>query len=67
MSKYDFDIKQIKGKENQVVDALSRRAHEVHIATIRMYSAYLKEKIVAKENSDQNYLKIKETLQQGKF
>jgi hypothetical protein len=24
---YDFDIKHIKGKENKVVDALSRRVH----------------------------------------
>jgi hypothetical protein len=31
LSEYDFEIKHIKGKENQVVDALSRRAHEVHI------------------------------------
>jgi hypothetical protein len=27
----------------------------------------LKDKIVAAENLDQNYLKIKETLQQGNF
>jgi hypothetical protein len=27
---YDFEIKNIKGKENKVVDALSRRVHEMH-------------------------------------
>jgi hypothetical protein len=37
LSEYDFEIKHIKGKENQVVDALNRRAHEMHIATINMY------------------------------
>jgi hypothetical protein len=42
MSEYDFEIKHIKGKENQVVDALNKRAHEVHIATIIMYMTYLK-------------------------
>jgi hypothetical protein len=31
LSEYEFEIKHIKGKENQVVDALSRKAHEVQI------------------------------------
>jgi hypothetical protein len=31
LSNYNFKIKHIKGKENQVADALSRRSHEVHI------------------------------------
>jgi hypothetical protein len=42
LSEYDFEIKHIKGKENQVVDALSRRAHEVHVESINMYMTYLK-------------------------
>jgi hypothetical protein len=67
LSEYDFKINHIKGKENQVVDALSRIAHEVHIASISMYKTDLKHKIVAATNSDRNYLKIKETLQQGNF
>jgi hypothetical protein len=67
LSEYDFEIKHIKGKENQVFDALSRRDHEVHIANIIMYETYLKDKIIATTNSYQNYLKIKETLQQGSF
>jgi hypothetical protein len=62
MSEYDFEIKHIKGKENQVVDELSRRAHEVHIAAISMHMTDLKEKIIAVANSDQHYVKIKETL-----
>ena len=33
-SEYDFEVKHIKGKENQVVDALSRRAHKGHIVAI---------------------------------
>jgi hypothetical protein len=67
LSKYDFEIKHIKGKENQVVDALSRRAHEVFIAAISMYRTYPKDKIIATTNSDQHYVKIKEALQQGNF
>jgi hypothetical protein len=50
-----------------VVDALIRRAHEVHIATISMYMTDMKDQIIAATNSDQQYLKIKETLQQGNF
>jgi hypothetical protein len=65
LSEYDFEIKHIKGKENQVVDALNKRAHEMHIAAISMYMTDLKDKIIEATNSDQQYLKIKETLQQG--
>ena len=65
MSEYDFEIKHIKGKENQLVDALSRRAHEVHILAIIMFSIDLKDEIIEAENAYQQYLKIKETLQGG--
>jgi hypothetical protein len=37
LSEYDFDIKHIKGKENKVVVALSRRVHEMHATSISMY------------------------------
>ena len=37
LCEYNFDIKHIKGKENKVVDALSRRVHELHATTISMY------------------------------
>jgi hypothetical protein len=36
LCEYDFDIKHIKGNENKVVDALSRRLHELHATTISM-------------------------------
>jgi NADH:ubiquinone oxidoreductase subunit D len=64
-SEYDFEIKHIKGKENQVVDALIIRSHEMHISVISMFNTYLKDKILEETNSDQQYLKIKETLQKG--
>jgi hypothetical protein len=67
LSEYDFEIKHIKGKKNQEVDALSRRAHEMHISAIIMYRTDLKDKIIEATNSDQQYLKIKETLQQANF
>jgi hypothetical protein len=37
LSEYEFEIKHIKGKENKVVDALSRRVHELHATDISMY------------------------------
>jgi hypothetical protein len=67
LSKYDFEIKHIKGKENQVANALKKRSHEVHVVVIRMYRTYLKDQIIAAANLDQQYVKIRETLQQGKF
>jgi hypothetical protein len=53
LSEYAFEIKHIKGKENQVDDALSRRAHEVHVVAISMYMTDLKDKIIAAINSNQ--------------
>jgi hypothetical protein len=63
LSEYDFEIKHIKGKMNQAVDARSRRVHEMHIAAISMYNTDMKDTIIAIANSDQKNLKIKETLQ----
>jgi hypothetical protein len=66
-SEYDFEVQHIKGKGNQVADALSRRAHEVHVAAISMCRTDLKDKIIVAANSDQQYLSIKEKLQEGNF
>jgi hypothetical protein len=48
-----------------VVDALSRRAHEMHISSINMLNIDLKDKILEDGNSDQQYVKIKEILKKG--
>ena len=34
LSEFDFEVKHIKGKENRVVDALSRKNHEVYDITM---------------------------------
>jgi hypothetical protein len=64
LSEYDFDIKHIKGKENKVVDALSRRVHAMHATTISMCKSYLKNIILEVVISDEHYLQVKEGLQQ---
>jgi hypothetical protein len=65
LSEYDFDIKHIKGKENKVVDALSRRVHELHATTISMYQTDLKDKILEAAKSDLHYMEMVTKLQQG--
>jgi hypothetical protein len=45
LCEYEFDIKNIKGKENKVVDALNRRVHELHVTSISMYQTDLKGRI----------------------
>jgi hypothetical protein len=65
LSEYDFDIKHIKGKENKVAYALSRRVHEMHATTINMYQSDLKHIIIETTKSDLQYKDLVEKLQQG--
>jgi hypothetical protein len=65
LSEYKFDIKYIKGKENKVVDALSRKVHLMHATTIRMHHLDLKRRILDVVVIDQHYLQVKESLQGG--
>jgi len=64
LSEYEFEIKHIKGNKNQVVGALSRIPHEVHVATINMCRNDLRDQIIEETNLNQQYSKAKETLQQ---
>jgi hypothetical protein len=66
INEYDFDIKHIKFKE-KVVDALSKRVHEMHATTIRMYKTDLKIRILEAIKSYHLYLQNKERIQQGKL
>jgi hypothetical protein len=59
LSEYDFDIKHIKGKENKVVDALSRRVHLMHVTTISMHQSNLKSRILDVVVTNQHYLHVK--------
>jgi hypothetical protein len=65
LSEYDFDIKHIKGKENKVDDALSRRVHEFHAKTISMYQSDLKDRILESSKLDLQYKELVAKLQQG--
>jgi hypothetical protein len=54
LREYNFDIKYIKGKDNKVDDALSRRVHKMHDISISMYRTYLKDRILEVITADQH-------------
>jgi hypothetical protein len=62
LSEYDFTIKNIRGKENKVVDALNRRMHEIYPTTISMYQTYFHIKNLEVSKSDLDYMDISTTL-----
>ena len=55
LSEFDFEVKHIKGKENRVVDALSRWAHEVYGITMIQPEGDLLFKIKASSIHDVEY------------
>jgi hypothetical protein len=65
LSEYDFDIKNIKGKENKFANALSRRMHLMHATDVSMHQSDLKSRILDGLVTNQHYLHVKENLQQG--
>jgi hypothetical protein len=65
LSEYDLDIKHIKGKDNKFVNALSRRVHLMHAIVVSMHQSDLKSRILDDLVTDQHYLQVKESLQQG--
>lgn len=64
LSEFDFEIRYIKGGENRVVDALSRRVQMNHVEAIISYGTGLEEKIKSTRQLDEKYRKIKARLQQ---
>ena len=52
LCEYDFDIRHIKGKDNKVVDGLSRKVHELHATAISMYQTDIKSRILEAANAD---------------
>ena len=64
LCEYEFDIKHIKGKENKVVDALSRKVHELHATVISMYRTDIKDRILEDASVNFQYRDLVEKLQQ---
>ena len=57
LSEYDFEIQHIKGKENKVIDALSRNARLNFVAVINTYKIDLEEQLEEGVKLDENYQK----------
>ena len=58
LSEYDFEIQQIKGKENKVADALSRNEKLNFAVAIRTYASDLNEQLTEGVKQDENYQKL---------
>ena len=52
LSEFDFEIKHIKGKENKVVDALSRSMKTIHLAAVSTYETNVKERVKNAQETD---------------
>ena len=63
LSEYGFEIKQIKGMENKVADALIRNAIPHCSAAISSYKTNLEDSIKEAMKNDEEYLKVKEQLE----
>ena len=64
LCEFDFEIKHIKGRENKVVDALSRKVHEMHLASLSIFQLDLRQYIVNHAAEDELYVQVKDKLQQ---
>ena len=53
ISEFDFEIKYIKGKENKVVDVLSRRIQENNLAVVSCYIIDIVERVKSVGQQDE--------------
>ena len=63
LSEFNFEVRHIKGKENKVIDALSRRVHGLSEINISMEESDLEQRIRTTGINDENYTNIMEELQ----
>ena len=62
LCEFDFEIKHIKGKENKVADALSRKVHAIHVASLSTFQPDLRQQIIDHIAEDEVYVQIKDKL-----
>ena len=67
LNEYHFKLKHIKGKENKVADALSRRTHMIYEVTLNQIDANLHERIREANRVDPFYVEILKKFQQNKL
>jgi hypothetical protein len=64
LSEFDFEIKHIKGKENRVVDALSRSMKTIHLAMVSTCETDVKERVRNAQETDTFFQTVTSYLQQ---
>ena len=52
LCEFDFEMKHIKGKENKVANALSRKVQEMHVESVSIFQTYLRQQIVNHATED---------------
>jgi hypothetical protein len=64
LSEFDFEIKHIKGKENRVVDALSRSMKVIHLAVVSTCESNIKERVKSAHKTYTFFNTVKSYLEQ---
>jgi hypothetical protein len=59
LSEFDFEIKHIKGKENRVVDALSRSMKVIHLEVVSTCESNIKERVRSAQEVDEFFKTMK--------
>ena len=63
LCEFDFQIKHIKGKENKVADALSRKVQDMHVASLSIFQSDLRQNIFNCTIGDELCEMVKDKLQ----
>jgi len=64
INEFDFEIKNIKGKENKVVDTLSRSVQTIHLAATSVRVSNIQHRIETLLREDDFFNQVKERMQQ---
>jgi hypothetical protein len=64
LSEFDFEIKHIKGKENKVVDALSRSMKKIHLEMVSTYETNVGERVNSAQEIDTFFQTVTSYLEQ---
>jgi hypothetical protein len=63
LSEFDFEIKHIKGKENRVVDSLSRSMQVIHLEAISTCESDIKERVKSAQETYEFFKIVKAYLE----
>jgi hypothetical protein len=64
INEFDFEIKNIKGKEKKVATALSQRVQKIHLAVASVGESNIQQTIKTLFPEDEFFNQVKERLQQ---